>query len=83
MDANNSNIMYASLGIRRTAWSFSSGGTKSALYKTIDGGKRNKIHNGFVKEIRRMAVTIAPYPNILYAVLEAEKKGKEWIVSFR
>jgi hypothetical protein len=22
------------------AWSFSSGGTKSVLYKTIDGGKR-------------------------------------------
>jgi hypothetical protein len=46
---------------RRTAWSFSSGGTKSALYKTIDGGKRNKIHNGFVKEIRKNTVTIAPY----------------------
>jgi hypothetical protein len=39
MDANNSNIMRV-FEFRRTAWSFSSGGTKSALYKTIDGGKR-------------------------------------------
>jgi hypothetical protein len=29
--------MYASLG--RTGWSFSLGGTKSALYKSVDSGK--------------------------------------------
>jgi hypothetical protein len=33
-------ILCEFLEFRRTAWSFSSGGTKSALYKTIDGGKR-------------------------------------------
>ncbi len=80
MDANNSNIMYASFWeFRRTAWSFSSGGTQSALYKTIDGGKTwNKIHNGFPEgKLGRMAVTIAPTnSNILYAVLETEKKEK-------
>jgi photosystem II stability/assembly factor-like uncharacterized protein len=77
MDANNSNIMYASFWeFRRTGWSFSSGGTQSALYKTIDGGKTwNKIHNGFPQgKLGRIAITIAPSnSNILYSVLETEK----------
>ena len=78
MDANDSNIMYASFWeFRRTGWSFSSGGTKSALYKSIDGGKTwNKIHNGFpAGQLGRIAIAVAPSKsNILYAVLETEKK---------
>ncbi|UQD57625.1 hypothetical protein [Flavobacterium sp. K5-23] len=80
MDANNSNIMYASFWeFRRTGWSFSSGGSQSALYKTIDGGKTwNKIHNGFPQgKLGRIAITIAPSnSNILYSVLETEKSDK-------
>lgn len=77
MDKNNPNIMYASFWeFRRTGWSFSSGGSQSALYKSTDAGKTwNKIHNGFpAGKFGRIAVTIAPSnSNILYAVLETEK----------
>ena len=77
MDKNNPSIMYASFWeFRRTGWSFSSGGTQSALYKSTDAGKTwNKIHNGFpAGKFGRIAVTIAPSnSNILYAVLETEK----------
>lgn len=77
LDKDNSNVMYASFWeFRRTGWSFSSGGTQSALYKSIDAGKTwNKIHNGFpAGKLGRIAITIAPSnSNILYSVLETEK----------
>lgn len=77
MDKNNPNIMYASFWeFRRSGWSFSSGGTQSALYKSTDGGKTwNKIHSGFpAGKLGRIAITIAPSnSNILYSVLETEK----------
>ena len=78
MDPSNPNVMYAAFWeFRRTAYSFNSGGTNSALYKTIDGGKSwNKCHNGFpTGKLGRIAVAIAPSsPNILYSVLETEKQ---------
>ncbi|HEU4496680.1 MAG TPA: hypothetical protein VFR70_06480 [Flavobacterium sp.] len=77
VDKNNSNIMYASFWeFRRTGWSFNSGGTQSALYKSVDAGKTwNKIHNGFpAGKLGRIAITMAPSnSNILYSVLETEK----------
>ncbi len=77
MDPNNPDILYASMWeFRRTAWSFNSGGEKSALYKSIDGGKSwNKIHNGFPEgKLGRIAVAVAPSDsNIVYSVLETEK----------
>ncbi len=80
LDENDSNVMYASFWeFRRSGWSFSSGGTQSALYKSIDAGKTwNKIHNGFpAGKLGRIAVTIAPSNSkILYAVLETEKPEK-------
>lgn len=80
LDENDSNVMYASFWeFRRSGWSFSSGGTQSALYKSIDAGKTwNKIHNGFpAGKLGRIAVTIAPSDSkILYAVLETEKPEK-------
>ncbi|MCF6350658.1 MAG: hypothetical protein L3J23_06445 [Flavobacteriaceae bacterium] len=81
IDPNNPNILYASMWeFRRTAWSFESGGSKSALYKSIDGGATwNKIHNGFPKgNLGRLAVAVAPSDsNILYTVIEAEKDEKK------
>ena len=77
LDKNNPNIMYASFWeFRRTAWSFSSGGTQSALYKSTDAGKTwNKIQNGFpAGKLGRIAIAMAPSnSNILYSVLETEK----------
>ncbi len=80
MDPKNPNIMYASFWeFGRTAWSFSSGGDKSALYKSVDGGKSwNKIHNGFpTGKLGRIAIAVAPSnSSILYSVLETEKPEK-------
>ncbi len=77
IDKNNPDIMYASFWeFRRSGWSFSSGGSQSGLYKSIDAGKNwNKIHNGFPSgKLGRIAVTLAPSnSNILYTVLETEK----------
>jgi len=77
MDPENPNILYAGFWeFRRTAWSFSSGGKQSALYKSTDGGANwNKIHNGFPSgDLGRIALAIAPsQSSTLYAVLETEK----------
>jgi len=76
MDPQNPNTLYASFWeFRRTAWSFNSGGPKSALYKSTDAGKTwAKIHNGFpAGKLGRIAVAIAPSnPKILYSVIESE-----------
>jgi photosystem II stability/assembly factor-like uncharacterized protein len=77
MDMNNPDVLYAAFWqFRRTAWSFSSGGANSALYKSTDGGKTwNKIHNGLpTGELGRFAVALAPSNSkVLYAAVEAEK----------
>lgn len=81
MDPKDPNTLYASMWeFRRTGWSFNSGGAKSALYKSTDAGKTwNKIHNGFPKgKLGRLAIAVAPSnPNILYTVIEAEKKERK------
>ncbi|HMQ06911.1 MAG TPA: hypothetical protein PKC30_06385 [Saprospiraceae bacterium] len=78
MDPLNPNILYVSMWeFRRTPWSFNSGGIHSGLYKTTDGGKNwEKIHNGFPSgKLGRIALAVAPSnPNIIYVVLETEKK---------
>lgn len=81
MDPTNPNVLYASMWeFRRTGWSFESGGDKSALYKSTDGGKTwNKIHNGFPEgKLGRLAIAVAPSnPNVLYTVIEAEKDERK------
>ncbi len=76
IDTRNPNIVYASFWeVRRTPWSFKSGGFNSALYKSTDGGKTfKKIHNGFPPgQLGRLAIAVAPSnTNILYTVVEAE-----------
>jgi len=77
IDPKNPNVLYAAFWeFRRTAYSFNSGGAKSALYKSIDAGKTwQKIHNGFpAGKLGRIAVAVAPSnTSILYAVIESEK----------
>jgi photosystem II stability/assembly factor-like uncharacterized protein len=81
MDPSNPDVLYASMWeFRRTAWSFNSGGEKSALYKSTDGGKTwNKIHNGFPEgKLGRLAIAVAPSnPQVLYTVIEAEADEKK------
>ena len=78
MDPNDPNTLYAAFWeFRRTAYSFNSGGANSALFKSTDGGQNwNKIHNGFPSgKLGRIAIAIAPSaPNVLYSVIESEKK---------
>ncbi|QOI98129.1 MAG: hypothetical protein HRU69_11820 [Flammeovirgaceae bacterium] len=77
LDPKDPNIVYAAFWeVRRTPWSFSSGGENSALYKSTDGGKTfAKIHNGFPKgKLGRLAIAVAPSnPKILYTVIESEQ----------
>lgn len=81
MDPTDPNILYASMWeFRRTGWSFESGGEKSALYKSVDGGSTwNKIHNGFpAGNLGRLAIAVAPSnPQVLYTVIEAEEASKK------
>ncbi len=76
MDPNDPNILYASMWeFRRTPWSFNSGGTKSGLFKSTDGGKTwNELRNGFPKgKLGRIAVAVAPSNSkIIYSVIESE-----------
>lgn len=81
MDPNDPNTLYASMWeFRRTGWSFESGGSNSALYKSTDGGATwDKIHNGFPEgKLGRLAIAVAPSnSDVLYTVIEAEKDEKK------
>lgn len=81
MDPNDPNTLYASMWeFRRTGWSFTSGGSNSALYKSTDGGTIwNKIQSGFPDgDLGRLGIAVAPSnPNILYTVIEAEKDERK------
>jgi hypothetical protein len=61
---------------RRTGWSFSSGGTKSALYKSVDSGKTwNKIHTGFpAGQLGRIAIAVSPSIATSYILFLKQKK---------
>ena len=80
MDPNNPDVLYASMWeFRRTGWSFNSGGSNSALYKSTDAGKTwEKVQNGFPEgKMGRIAVAVAPSDSDrLYAVLETEDETK-------
>lgn len=77
VDPVNTNIVYASTWeFRRQPYSFNSGGNKSGIYKSTDGGKTWKeLSNGLPnKPMGRSAITIAPSePNKIVAIIEADK----------
>lgn len=79
IDPVNPDVVYATTWeFRRTPYSFSSGGTGSGIYKTMDGGKTWKeLTNGIPKKpIGRTALALAASePNHLVAIIEAEKTG--------
>ena len=81
IDPNDPLTLYASMWeFRRTAWSFTSGGGNSALYKSTDGGDSwNKIHTGFPEgDLGRLGIAVAPSnPRVLYTVIEAEKDERK------
>ncbi|MBK8966773.1 MAG: hypothetical protein R3D58_15750 [Saprospiraceae bacterium] len=76
MDPRNPDILLASMWqVRRTPYSFSSGGPGSALYKSSDGGKTwRKITNGLPSgNFGRIALALAPSaPDNMFAIVESE-----------
>ncbi len=77
VDPQEPNVVYASMWqFRRKAWSFSSGGPGSGLYKSTDAGKTwNKITKGLPDgTLGRISVAVAPTrASVVYAVVEARK----------
>jgi photosystem II stability/assembly factor-like uncharacterized protein len=81
MDPSNSNKIFAAMWQhRRTPWSFTSGGSGSGLYMTVDGGKNWKklgkaegLPDG---NYGRIGLAISrSNPNRVYALIEATKNG--------
>ncbi|HEV7671135.1 MAG TPA: glycosyl hydrolase [Thermoanaerobaculia bacterium] len=76
VDPQDPRVVYAGMWtFRRTAWSFSSGGPGSGLYKSTDGGDTWKpVGNGLPAGLKgRVAVALAPSrPSVVYALVESE-----------
>lgn len=79
IDPQDPSILYAGMWqFRRKAYTFTSGGPGSNLYKSIDAGKNWEIlRNGFPEgDLGRITVAVAPpRPNVVYAVVEAKKNA--------
>lgn len=76
MDPRNPDVLLASMWqVRRTPYSFVSGGPGSALHKSTDGGKTwRRITNGLpAGEFGRIALALAPSaPDNVLAIVESE-----------
>ena len=79
MENSNPRIMYAGMWtFRRKPWRFDGGSKKTALYRTMDGGKNWEIiHNGLPEgPMTRIGVQVAQSdPNIVYLVTEIKDGG--------
>jgi photosystem II stability/assembly factor-like uncharacterized protein len=74
MDPRNPDVLYATAHQRRRhVWTYISGGSETALYKSTDGGTNwNKLENGLPSgEKGRIALAISPVnPDVVYAMVE-------------
>ncbi|MCS6999664.1 MAG: glycosyl hydrolase [Bacteroidota bacterium] len=79
VDPANPQIIYAAMWqFRRKAYTFSSGGPGSGLYKSTDGGKTwRKLTKGLPSgELGRIVLAIAPSkPSVVYAMVEAKESA--------
>lgn len=76
MDPRDSNVLYASAWMReRHVYTLIDGGPESALYKTTDGGATwTKLRLLPGTDLGRIGLAISPVdPNIIYAVVEAQR----------
>lgn len=91
MDMNNPRILYASMWQHaRYPWTMESGGDKSGLYKSTDGGDTwKKMEGGLPKAFGKSGISVSrANSNRVFAVIEAEGKkggvyrsddaGKKW-----
>ena len=79
LDPKNPSVVYASTWeFRRLPYLFSSGGSGSGMYKSLDGGKTWKeLSNGLpAKPFGRIAFTLAPSaPENMVAIVESNETG--------
>ncbi len=79
LDPRNPDVLLAAMWeVRRTPYSFTSGGPGSGLYKSNDGGKTwRKLTNGLPSPpFGRIALALAPSaPDNMWAIVESEKTG--------
>ena len=79
IDPQDPAILYAAMWqVRRNPDFFTSGGPRSAFFKSTDGGSHwLPMKNGLPEgELGRIAIAIAPSkPSIVYATVEAKKSG--------
>jgi len=90
IDPQNPDILYAGMWtFRRTAWDFYSGGSGSALYKSVDGGDSWTELKKDLPEGKkgRITVRVSPVnPDIVFSVIESDStalykstnKGENW-----
>ncbi len=79
-DPNNPNILFAGMyQVRRSAWSMTSGGPGSGLYKSIDGGSNWKHLEGYglpAGILGRIGVAVSKAnSNRVYAIIEAKENA--------
>ena len=86
-DPNNSNIVYAGMyTYQRWAWHLESGGGRTAVYKSVDGGATWTRLSGKDQErglpkgdMDRIGIAVAPSnPDIVYIVSETKNEGELW-----
>ena len=90
MDPDDANVLYAGIWqVRRTPSFFTSGGSKSSLYRSLDGGTTwAPVTKGLPSgELGRIALATTPAkPGLVYATVEAKKtalyrsedRGETW-----
>ncbi|HEY4955681.1 MAG TPA: hypothetical protein VII02_12440 [Gemmatimonadaceae bacterium] len=86
-DPGNSNVIYAGMyTYRRWAWHLESGGGKTAVYKSTDGGSTWERLSGKDRErglpkneMDRIGLAVAPSnPDVVYVVSETKSEGELW-----
>jgi photosystem II stability/assembly factor-like uncharacterized protein len=79
-DPSNPDIIYAAAyQRRRKTWALISGGPKSGIYKSIDGGESwRRINVGLPQgDIGKIGLAVTPAnPNVVYATIEADNANK-------
>lgn len=76
LDPSNPNVLYAAMWrFERKPWNHTSGGEKSGIYKSIDGGFTWKpLEKGLPKLMGRAGVKVAPSrPNVVYVACESKE----------
>ncbi len=77
VDRQDPSVLYAGMWqVRRTPWTFSSGGLGSGLYKSSDGGATwRRVTKGLPEGVLgRIGLAVAASrPNVVYALVEAKK----------